>query len=198
MTAPTLKVGEALEIARRITDPDDGSVEELMESGVDVIDALVTEVEKLRAIIEGRAVLLDDTSAGACPDCGDVFASGFEDPTAYCAAHRPTSAEHVAEAVDAGTARRDAPLVLVRIERTQVIYAAMPLSEADVTGAVVIDTDTARNWCDKEDDDTIIAHVADRKPPAPWMAAIPYGCDSSDDTIAQRLAAGTLVLWSER
>ena len=46
-----MDIERALGIARRIADPDDGSVEELMESGVDVIDALVREVERLRHLL---------------------------------------------------------------------------------------------------------------------------------------------------
>lgn len=42
-----MDIERALEAADRICDPDDGSVEELMEVGVDVVGALVAEVRRL-------------------------------------------------------------------------------------------------------------------------------------------------------
>lgn len=51
-----MSLTDALDLAAIIADPEEGSVEELVESGPEVIDVLRCEVERLRAIIEGRTV----------------------------------------------------------------------------------------------------------------------------------------------
>lgn len=87
-----------------------------------------------------------------------------------------------------------APKVLVRITREQVIYAAIPADEIGPGGFVQIDGWTARDWCDKEDSADVVATVA-ASVPQEWLTAIPYEDESdSDDTIAQRLDAGTLTI----
>lgn len=55
-----MDITEAMELAREITDPDDGGVETLMDHGCDVIAALSAEVERLRAAILGCEAALAD------------------------------------------------------------------------------------------------------------------------------------------
>ena len=85
--------------------------------------------------------------------------------------------------------------VLVRITREQVIYAAVPADEIDEHGFARIDDATMRDWFSRELDENFDARAAWAEPPPEWRNAIPYEDDrDSDDTIAERLDAGTLVM----
>lgn len=85
--------------------------------------------------------------------------------------------------------------VLVRITREQTIYAAVPADEIDEHGFALLDDATMRDWFSRELDESFDARAAWDEPPPEWRDAIPYEDNSdSDDTIAQRLDAGTLVM----
>ena len=85
--------------------------------------------------------------------------------------------------------------VLVRIAREQVIYAAVPADEIDEHGFALLDDATMRDWFSRALDESWDARAAWDTPPPEWRDATPYEDHSdSDDTIAQRLDAGTLVM----
>lgn len=86
--------------------------------------------------------------------------------------------------------------VLVRITREQTIYAALSPDMIDASGVVDIDKFQTEDWFDTEClvDDFVVT-VAREPVPTEWRDAIPYELDDrSDDTIAQRIAAGTLTV----